>query len=277
MSMGYWMDEGDMGKTGTVWSCGGGTQSAAIAVLILQGKIPKPDLSVIADTGREASETWEYFEHVLKPELEEIGVELHRLPHSFPEGPFKRPIGGWNTVDIFSGKKNETIIMPMFTNKSGIPGKLPKYCSNEWKTRPVDRFIKSKGFVRGKILIGFSIDEMERMRAHDPRQSWNHSYPLVDLRLTRADCIKLVEDRGWPTPPRSSCFMCPYRSDAEWLHIKNGTHSDFQDAVNLEKELQKHDENVYFHSSCEPLDEVDFGEGQEDMFSKPCASGMCFT
>jgi hypothetical protein len=37
----------------TVWSCGGGTQSAAIAALIVSGQMPVPDLSVIVDTERE--------------------------------------------------------------------------------------------------------------------------------------------------------------------------------------------------------------------------------
>jgi hypothetical protein len=36
-----------------LWSCGGGTQSAAIAALIVRGDIRKPDLAVIVDTERE--------------------------------------------------------------------------------------------------------------------------------------------------------------------------------------------------------------------------------
>lgn len=36
-----------------LWSCGGGTQSAAIAALIVRGDLPKPDLSIIVDTERE--------------------------------------------------------------------------------------------------------------------------------------------------------------------------------------------------------------------------------
>jgi hypothetical protein len=141
----------------------------------------------------------------------------------------------------------------------------------------VQRAIRGAGYTHGNIWIGFSIDEMERMRAHDPKAKWNHVYPLVDLRLTRGDCISLVEKMGWGTPPRSACWMCPYRSDAEWVHLRDKDPKDFGSAVKLEKELQQRDPNVFFHGSCKPLDEVDFGEGQEDLFAKPCASGMCFT
>jgi len=35
-----------------VWASGGGVQSTAIAALIVLGRLPKPDLAVIADTGR---------------------------------------------------------------------------------------------------------------------------------------------------------------------------------------------------------------------------------
>jgi hypothetical protein len=253
----------------SVWSCGGGTQSAAIAALIVKGELPVPDLSVIADTGREASETWEFYESILVPELARAGVELVRLPHDF-DGK------GYNTVDIFSGKDKNTIVMPMFTDKKDR-GMLPKYCSNEWKNRPVSRFMREQGLTSGEIWIGFSIDEMERMRRHDETQKWNHVYPLVDLRMTRGDCISLVESMGWGTPPRSACWMCPYHNDEEWLHLKNNSPKDFRMAVDLEQDLQKRDPNVFFHDTCKPLDEVTFNENQVDMFAKPCASGMCFT
>ena len=55
-----------------VWSNGGGTQSAAIAALIIKGELPKPDLAVTSDTGREASETWRFHDEVLGPELHQV-------------------------------------------------------------------------------------------------------------------------------------------------------------------------------------------------------------
>ena len=177
----------------TVWSCGGGTQSAAMAALIIKGELPRPDLAVMADTGREASEVKVFFDEVLYPELHKVGVNLYMLAHAFEvRGKLTE---GRNTVDIYSGKDKNTIIMPMFTAQRGR-GMLPKFCSNEWKSRPVQRFIREHGLTSGEIWIGFSIDEMERMRAYDPRQKWNHTYPLIDMRLTRGDCIALCEEIG---------------------------------------------------------------------------------
>jgi hypothetical protein len=61
------------------WSCGGGTQSCAIGVLICEGRLPKPDFAGIADTGHEMPTTWQYFDAVLKPKLAAVGVEIVRI------------------------------------------------------------------------------------------------------------------------------------------------------------------------------------------------------
>jgi hypothetical protein len=255
----------------TVWSCGGGTQSAGIAAKIVRGELPKPDVAVMADTGREASEVWRYYDAVLRPELAAVGVDLVRLPHSF-EGT------GWNTVDVWGGEDGKTMLVPMFTSHSGTIGQLPKYCSNEWKTRPVKRYCRSLGLTGGIIWIGFSIDELHRMRSFDPRESWNHAYPLIDQRNTRGDCIAVVERMGWPPPPRSACWMCSYRTRHEWKHLKRVDPDDFQRAVHFDHAAREIDPTLYLHSSGVPLDQVDFDavDPQGDLLDQ-CASGMCFT
>ena len=117
-----------------VWACGGGVQSAAIAALICRGELPKPDVAVIADTEREKSTTWAYYDAVLAPNLEKAGVILHRVPKSL-----------YAKVDLYALKEEEDgshkILMPMFTDQSGTVGKLPLFCSKEWKARVCDRFV----------------------------------------------------------------------------------------------------------------------------------------
>ncbi|WP_259474093.1 hypothetical protein, partial [Pseudomonas syringae] len=57
-------DNTKMTKRTQIWSSGGGTQSSAIAALICQGEL-SPDLSIIVDTEREMSTTWDYMDAVL--------------------------------------------------------------------------------------------------------------------------------------------------------------------------------------------------------------------
>ncbi len=84
-----------------VWSYGGGTQSIAIALLVASGKLPKPDLIVFADTGREASETFEYTERHVSPLLASIGLTIETASHDLSK------------VDLYkrTGKK-ETLLIP---------------------------------------------------------------------------------------------------------------------------------------------------------------------
>ena len=131
------------------WSSGGGVQSSAIAALICQGEL-SPDLSVIIDTEREMSTTWEYLDRYVLPALDSVGCKLHRVRKS-----------RYATVDLFSKKGD--VLMPMFTDQSGSTGKFPTYCSNEWKSRPMHRWASEQGVIKANVWIGFTIDELRRV------------------------------------------------------------------------------------------------------------------
>jgi len=251
-------------KKPVVWSSGGGVQSSAIAALICQGKLPKPDLAVMADTGREYSPVWDYMSEYVIPDLRKAGVELHIAGHELA------------TVDLWTGKEGKTLIIPAFTDKSGKPGALPKYCNSEWKVRVVQRFCRQHGIKDADQWIGFTTDEMDRMRVYHDKATWQHLYPLIDMRLRRSDCFSIIEQMGWPEPPRSACWMCPFRSDQEWQIMKEECPSDFEKAVKLEAEVHEYDPNAFLHRSCKPIGAVDL-TSEPDLFSKPCNSGVCFT
>lgn len=249
-----------------VWSCGGGTQSAAIAALIVQGKLPKPDLAVMVDTEREKSGTWEYADAVLIPNLREAGVTLHRVRKS-----------EYATVDLWAG--NGDLLLPVFTNQSGEQGKLPVYCSDKWKSRVVQRWLRSQGVESAEQWIGISIDEMRRTRFSG--LGWlRNRYPLIEpefgLTYRRSDCEAEIARLGWPKAPRSACWMCPNMGDFEWLEMKTHYPGDFACAVRLEREMRQKDPHAWLHGSCVPLDQVDFTTQGSLFEDRSCASGMCF-
>lgn len=245
-----------------VWSSGGGVQSTAIAALIVSGELPVPDCAVIADTNFEVSTTWDYLETVVRPALEMVNVDLHR-------------VRGLQTVGLLSGAEKKTIVMPMYSPGEKRERRLPKYCSNEWKTRPIQRFLRQRGIKSADFWIGYTTDEMERCRVYDDSQRWNHRYPLIDMRLSRSDCYAIIRDAGWPEPPRSACYMCPMRNDSEWRDLKQNSPRDFGKAVRMERSLQELDD-VYFHDSCKPLNEARF-DSTGDLFAKNCNAAGCFT
>ena len=243
----------------TVWSCGGGTDSAAIGALIVTGVLPKPDLAVIIDTERERSSTWAYMDAVLKPKLAAVGVDIERVSKST-----------YATVDLLGGEDGDTVLIPMFYNG----GRAPGFCSNEWKTRVVQRWMRDRGVKQCQLWLGIAMEEMRRVRAS--RVGWiEHCYPLIEQRMRRRDCLALLARLGWPTPPRSACWMCPNAGDREWVELRDNHPEDWSRAVDLEREIRLKQPGATLHHSGRVLTEVDFGDAQLD-FASGCA-GMCWT
>lgn len=245
-----------------IWSSGGGTQSAAIAALIVLGKLPKPDLAVIVDTEREQSTTWTYMDTVITPALASVGLVLHRVKKS-----------EYATVDLYGGADGESLLMPVFTNLSGEIGKLPTYCSTEWKTRVARRWATAQGIVLADMWIGISADEKHRMKASTGK--WGYRHPLIDHRMNRGDCEALIKRLGWPKPPRSSCWNCPNHTQEEWRDIKENKPYDWANAVKFDREMRLRDPNAYLHSDCVPLEQADLSDQNGVLFGH-CDSGMCF-
>jgi hypothetical protein len=241
-----------------VWSYGGGTQSAAIAVLILQGKLPRPDCIVMADTDREVTETWQYLERIVRP----AGFDVQIVPHDYAY---------W---DLYN---SNALLIPAFTRQHGPVGKMPTFCSNEWKRRPIQRYLKGLGIDDCDVWLGMSTDEMERMKFNDLKW-YRHIYPLIEIIPTsRHQCISLVEVYGWPTPPKSRCWMCPNMSPRAWKDLRDKYPDDFNMAVELERYIRRSDGDIYLHELGIPLDKaIEESDRQSDMFDG-CDSGYCWT
>ncbi len=253
-------------KTRTqIWSNGGGVQSTAIAALIVKGKLPKPDLSVIIDTERELSTTWAYLDAYVIPALADVGMTLHRIRKS-----------EYEKTDLYDNSKR--ILIPVYTTQSGDIGRTRTFCSNTWKKYPIQRWATQKHNVKSaSVWIGFSTDELRRVKQSIGK--WEYYYPLISLRMSRNDCYSIITEMGWPTPPRSSCWMCPNKSTNEWLWEKKNAPDDFLKAIQLEEAIREEDEDLYLTRFCRPLKTItdnELNDNQLDLFTGRCDSGMCF-
>lgn len=247
-----------------VWACGGGTQSTAIAALIVLGRLPRPDLAVIADTGREQSTTWRYLEAVTAPALAAIGLEVQRVPSS-----------QFATVDLYGGADGESLLIPAFTNQNGTTGKLTAYCSNEWKRRVVQRWATGQGVEAADTWLGISVDEKRRITRSAGK--WCNRYVLIEQRMNRWDCERLIEvTMGWPRAPRSSCWMCPNHNQDEWREIRDHKPADWQAAIAFDHEIRRRDPHAFLHSDCVPLEEANLEDSNGVLFGHGCSSGHCF-
>ena len=256
-----------------VFKSGGGTQSTAIAALIIQGRLPKPDFVVIADTGMERETTWQYMDQVTAPALKKIGIEVHRPT---------REKYAYKHDDLWNGKG--TILIPAFTDRTvGQIGKLDGYCSKWWKVEVAQNYLRREFGIKPaqcKNWIGFSIDETKRvfgMMVSDDYKAGRIRLPLVDDVPMKRQHSKdyVTQIMGWPDPPRSACWMCPNMPDAEW---KSLTPEEHEKACQKDEAMRERDPNAFLHYSCRPLREVDFDANRDlpGLDDYACSSGVCF-
>jgi hypothetical protein len=248
-------------------SYGGGKQTAAIITLILEGKLPKPDLIVFADTGREVQTTWDYLNQVVQPALKAVDLQVDVVGHEY---------ANWD-ITFGDVPESEAILLPAFTRQNGRIGKMPTFCSNEWKQRPIRRWLKEHGVTDTDVWLGISLDEAERMKSSG--LNWyRHVYPLIEIiPMHRSGCVTQIQNYGWEVPHKSRCHMCPNQSPQAWKQMKRLNNGDFEKAVALENELRQRDPHIYFHPLAIPLAEaVEQSELQTEMFDG-CDSGYCMT
>lgn len=246
-----------------VWSCGGGTQSGAIATLIGLGELPRPHIAFMIDTGRERASTWPFVEGFIRPALSSVGLDLQIVKAE----QFAR-------LDVYW---NDTMLLPGYTNQSGEVGKLSPFCSGKWKRDVAERWLRSIGVERCRNWIGISRDEAMRIRAQ--HRLWLELwYPLIFATpMTRESCVDLIRGQGWKGQiPHSSCYMCPNHSDAEWIDMKLNWPTDFAAACALEAEARIKDPHFFLHPSCVSLNQVDFF-AQHTMFAERGCTAGCFT
>jgi hypothetical protein len=64
-------------------------------------------------------------------------------------------------------------------------------------------------------------------------------WPLIEMRMTRNDCVDFLRDNSLPVPIKSSCIVCPYRSASELIRMRDEAPAEFQSAIDFD-ELNRH-------------------------------------
>ena len=227
-----------------VWSSGGGIQSTAIAVLIWQGRLPKPDFAFMADVGFESERTIRYIDSVVKPRLREVGLEFNLVDSS-------------NYVDVQLVDDKGNCNIPAFRrNADGSVDRLSTRCNGTWKQTVLRKWLRERGVEKCVDWVGISTDESRRAHKNTGLKWIQNAYPLIEMGLSRKDCVQNIKDAGWPMPLRSSCVICPLRTKFEWLRLKVDCPEDFERACDIEREIQRVAPGIFLTPQCRPLREV---------------------
>ena len=253
-----------------VLSLGAGVQSSTVLLMSISGELPKLDAVIFADTGWEPPEVYKYLEYL---------QTLHPI-YIVSVGNIRE--------DVLMSQVRDTkrwTSIPLYTkDKDGNVGSIRRQCTNEYKITPIRRKIRELLNNRKpkrsevELWMGISFDERQRC-SYSKVQYIDHYYPLVDMEMTRHDCLKWIDKHKLPIPSRSACIGCPYHSNVEWKAIKADPVT-WKDAVSFDKAIRNKGGmrgQLFLHRSCKPLDEIDFdtaeNKGQLNWLTE-CA-GIC--
>lgn len=258
-----------------VLSLGAGVQSSALLLKCDRGEVEPVEFAVFADT---------------QAEPREVTAWLQKL-----RSAVKTPIVVVTAGDIaadhvahFRGDRKRVAQAPLYaTDRDGKAGMIRRHCTQDYKIRVVDRAIRTRlGYLpkqqmkhQVELLIGISSDEQTRMRIAQER--WKtFVYPLVDLNMNRAACIRYVEATGLGTPPRSACYFCPYKSDAEWRHLRDEMPDEWAKAVEFDRQIRRSvtpglTSEFFVHRQRVPLDQADISKDDRQLTFLDECEGMC--
>lgn len=277
-------------------SLGAGLQSSTITEMIVEGELAPVDVVIFADTGDEPQYVYEQVEY-LRGRLERVNIPLFTVS------------AGNILDDLYSHGRFAS--MPLFTENvrligngeieaySKSIGRLKRQCTKDYKIVPIQRHVKHILLERGlaKVLknkvikplvqvecwLGISFDELQRMKPS--RDKWvENTFPLIDKRMTKQDCIEWLKARGLPIPLKSSCRICPYHSPSYFRNMKDNYPNDFSQVITFDDDLRNGNIKIpamlkgdlYLVKDCIPLSQVDLSTEQERGQLDMCDEGYCF-
>lgn len=185
-----------------VVSYGGGVDSTAMIVGLWREGI-RPDVILMADTGSEMPETYDFLP-IFDRWLESVGFPSLTIVRN------RSPRAGNSSLED-NCLKNETLPSQAF--RGGKPG--GGACSAKWKHEPMDRWLLANAYEARQRAVGFDAGVRDSKRAaKGSTEAKKHkrdrfTYYLQTWRWDRERCKTEIAAAGLPVPPKSSCFFCP--------------------------------------------------------------------
>jgi 3'-phosphoadenosine 5'-phosphosulfate sulfotransferase (PAPS reductase)/FAD synthetase len=274
-----------------VISLGWGVQSFTLAAMSALGDLPPVDVAIHADTGHESSLTYAFAEKYTSW-LQAHGVRVATVYGGREIGAKdgnSKDVGVMIPAFTATGATREYVENELLellgevqyqyypaTHKGGM---LRRQCTNEWKIAPIRRYLQAhRNGAPVEMWLGISLDEVQRMKEADV-QYISNIYPLIDKRMTRAQCVAWLTAHNLDVPPKSACVFCPYHSAKEWRKVAS-VPEDWQHAVAIDEQIRtmRPPFALYVHKSFTPLVEVDMRsdeeKGQLSMWDDEC-EGVC--
>lgn len=196
----------------TVVTFGGGTNSTALLIGMIERGDPAPLAITFGDTGGELPHTYEHIER----------FSAWLVAHGYPA-----------ISRLFRARRDKSwkSLEQECVDKAMLPSIAYGYktCSQKFKVEPQNKFLNNfpackavwKAGGRIKRVIGYDAGEVRRARFGGDKK-FVFSYPLIEWGWDRDACIAAIARHPEVSMPgKSSCFFCPHMRKPELLALRD--------------------------------------------------------
>lgn len=275
-----------------VLSLGAGVQSTTLLLLSAEGRLPKLDAAIFADTGWEPRAVYDHLNRLEQQVAQPAGIPVYRVTSGNIRNDALDPAHRFASMPLF------------IKNPDGGDGMTRRQCTAEYKLKPIKKQVRQLlGYphprpvprgVYAEQWIGISRDEFGRAK-DSGIQYLRSAFPLLDLTggadgrtgWTREDCIRYLRTNGWASTPKSACIGCPFHGNAQWRTLRDEHPDEWADAVDFDHAIRSGNARgnangkpllgeAYLHRSRRPLDQApidrvtahEWGQQQTDVFGQ---------
>ena len=254
-------------------SLGAGIQSSTLLLLAAEGRLPKPDAAIFADTGWEPKAVYSHLARLETEIAAPARIPIYRVRRGHIRNDALNPHARFAQMPLY-------LLFP-----DGSRGMLRRACTAEYKIAAIKPRVRALlGFqhptpvpagVFAEQWVGYSIDESSRAaRATDDVAYTRSHFPLLFLPggtgrsahgWTRQDCERYLRTKGFETTPKSACIGCPYHTNAYWRDMRDHRPDEWADAIAFDHAIrhgaaranangQPLRGQAFLHRSCVPLE-----------------------
>ncbi|MFI5589373.1 hypothetical protein ACIA5G_30265 [Amycolatopsis sp. NPDC051758] len=239
-------------------------QSLCVLLLACRGEIPPFDGALFADTGWEPKQVYAQLTTARR-----LGAQAGIPVRTVSNGNIR--LDTLNPATRF-------VTMPLFVkNPDGSRGMARRQCTGDYKIRPLKKAIRDvlgyphpQRVPRGVFVdqaIGISTDEFHRAKDSDVNYTRN-VFPLLDLGMSRSDCLVYLREHGMGEVVKSSCIGCPYSGNSRLRLIRDTDPHAWADLIEFDEAIRHGSPRAtaagkplrgqfYLHRSLRPLADVD--------------------
>jgi hypothetical protein len=246
-------------------------QSTTLLMLAAEGRLPKLDGAIFADTGWEPDAVYEHLDRLEAEIAKPAGIPIYRVST------------GSIQQDVLDPDKQRSLPAHTKDPETGELGMLSRRCTQTYKLTPIlrqtrlllgattsdpapCRYCGGKGEriapwrakrndmtpgpcsvcngsgvltrvnqppkdVWAETWIGFSTDEITRVSDRGDTRYSRSRHPLLELNMSRTQCDAYLKHHGWTSVAKSACIGCPFHGNAEWRRMRDTDPKSWTEAV----------------------------------------------